>query len=815
MAKRLKIIDIPHMDAQWDDTKNELNKADVSVHSATTTFWKCKKCSYEWSSSPKARFRSSGKCPCCESGKAIQPGYNDVLTLVPDAKAEYDFEKNKDIDITKEGVASEKIVFWLCKDCGKSWNTSIISRIHKNTNGYFFSPCTHYNTRKKKKDEVSNASDEPKIMRFWDFDSNDISPSDIKSNNDTSRIYFTHKKCNYHWDSTARARMRSTGLCPCCEVNGPPTNKRVNNVFALLPDLKLDFNQESNPNIDITTTSLDEPINWICHKCNYPFTLSTSDRITRKNKILCIKPCKVCSMKQTIGNTPNLIKYWDYENNTDLNPFFISATDENNYAWHCKVCGNRWTNSAYQQNRRTAVFCDNCDKYHKTQKGINDLLTIVPQAATLYDFDKNKDLGIDIYKLSTSSKQEVYWLCDKCGHSWFRSVKLQIKRNSLNEPYLVPCQNCSKGSIRHISYAEEYPELDNLYDTKLNDIPLKDITTEQARENKYWWKCNICNESYDSFILSMTASIRKGYNGCPYCAHIKLRKGESFGDLHPELIEEYSPNNQKDIFTVFPNDKSSALWICKNNPKHTWNATFALRHMGSGKCPICNRTQLIKGLNTFADVYPELVSQYSPNNERKADDIFYNSTLWFKWICGDCNGEYGAYIDDILNRDDSCPYCNNRMVLPDYNSLGHLYPHLIPYWSDNNEKTAYEVFPFTVKPSKWICPDCSGEFNVGNNDFVNGTYSCPYCENRKVLPGKNSFDVLQPDLMKEWHWSANNLLEIYPNFISDKNNNSVWWLCSQKHSYTMSPSDKIYFRTRKRESCPYCKGLRRKKRHFI
>lgn len=58
------------------------------------------------------------------------------------------------------------------------------------------------------------------------------------------------------------------------------------------------------------------------------------------------------------------------------------------------------------------------------------------------------------------------------------------------------------------------------------------------------------------------------------------------GTVHPELIEEYDPSNEIDIFKAFPNGKESVKWVCKDCD-HTWEATFALRHMGSGKCPEC------------------------------------------------------------------------------------------------------------------------------------------------------------------------------------------------------------------------------------
>ncbi|MDY3728491.1 MAG: zinc-ribbon domain-containing protein, partial [Wujia sp.] len=104
------------------------------------------------------------------------------------------------------------------------------------------------------------------------------------------------------------------------------------------------------------------------------------------------------------------------------------------------------------------------------------------------------------------------------------------------------------------------------------------------------------------------------------------------------------------------------------------------------------------------------------------------------------------------------------------------------------------------------------------NDSKNVTIkesACPYCNNRLVAPNVNSFNITQPEIYKEWDTMANNLLDIYADQISDRNHKLVWWKCSQGHQYTMSPSNKVYFKRRNRETCPFCKGLRRNKRHFI
>ncbi|WP_442872506.1 zinc-ribbon domain-containing protein [Coprococcus sp. AM97-35] len=66
--------------------------------------------------------------------------------------------------------------------------------------------------------------------------------------------------------------------------------------------------------------------------------------------------------------------------------------------------------------------------------------------------------------------------------------------------------------------------------------------------------------------------------------------------------------------------------------------------------------------------------------------------------------------------------------------------------------------------------------------------------------------------MEDWDFIANYYL-VNPDKILDAYSQKVWWNCkrSSDHKYPLSPADKVFYQKRHRESCPYCKGRRRKK----
>lgn len=117
---------------------------------------------------------------------------------------------------------------------------------------------------------------------------------------------------------------------------------------------------------------------------------------------------------------------------------------------------------------------------------------------------------------------------------------------------------------------------------------------------------------------------------------------------------------------------------------------------------------------------------------------------------------------------------------------------------------------------RFICPVCNLEHGAYINNFITGD-SCPYCNDRLVMPGYNSFGDKHPDLVAEMDMVANYLLPKSPFDVSDTSDYKFWFICknNQKHKYPMSPRARLMFKKRDKEPCLYCKGQRRKLNHFV
>ena len=76
---------------------------------------------------------------------------------------------------------------------------------------------------------------------------------------------------------------------------------------------------------------------------------------------------------------------------------------------------------------------------------------------------------------------------------------------------------------------------------------------------------------------------------------------------------------------------------------------------------------------------------------------------------------------------------------------------------------------------------------------------CPFCSNRRVLPGYNDLMTTHPDIAAQWDYE-NNILE--PQNITYGSNEVVWWKCSLGHKYQMSVHKKVS----RNVICPVCSG---------
>lgn len=190
-------------------------------------------------------------------------------------------------------------------------------------------------------------------------------------------------------------------------------------------------------------------------------------------------------------------------------------------------------------------------------------------------------------------------------------------------------------------------------------------------------------------------------------------------------------------------------------------------------------------------------SSISPKNPKK---------VWWKCTKGH---SYLSSIGSRTGMNTGCPYCAGKKALFGFNDFASLYPELAKEWhpTKNGNMNPTAITPGSSKKVWWF-GKCGHEWQACIRPRIKGV-GCPYCANKKVLPGFNDLATLKPELINEWNYDKNtglvdgNNVDIStPDKVTTVSGNKVWWKCSKGHEWQAT----IAHRTSRGDGCPYCYG---------
>ena len=334
----------------------------------------------------------------------------------------------------------------------------------------------------------------------------------------------------------------------------------------------------------------------------------------------------------------------------------------------------------------------------------------------------------------------------------------------------------------HNNLKAKYPHLIDEWHSD-ND-PMENFSPSTLK--KVWWIClgpkNLCGcHVYEASIANRTKLINP--SGCPYCCHRKLCPHNNLEFMHPELKNEWHPDNPKLMKDYPPNSNEKVLWKCSKNDTcdcHSWKAVISGRTRPGKQsgCPFCyNKPCKHANLEVL---FPHLIKEWHPDNPKSMRDYppCSNEKAWWKCsknnIC-ECH-VYEAVINGRTRQEkpSGCPFCIGRKLCP-HNNLKAMFLDLVKEWHpDNDPMEGYTMH--SKERVKWICFE--NQIHIWEVAICERTknYSpsgCPFCVNRKVCPDYN-LKLVFPDLIKEWH-PDNEPMDTYPPYSSEK----VWWVCSK------------------------------------
>ena len=413
--------------------------------------------------------------------------------------------------------------------------------------------------------------------------------------------------------------------------------------------------------------------------------------------------------------------------------------------------------------------------------GVNDLLTLAPDVAAMWDYDKNPN-GITPSDVSVGTSKKYWFKCPICHTSEYVSVKVMtgMKPDGTSFKSKRRCRRCRgdhdistqgaliPGKIKHKSNSliELLPDLVTRYwdYEKNNELGVYPESIGANSNITAWWICSECGKSFPMRINKRTGFINR--NGeqrkeerayCQFCGGTGRENKTSlytgYNDLLticPDLVKsewDYEKNEKEGIYPDLVGFGSSkkAWWKCPEGHSYQMKICKKTGMAPNGKvirtpsqCPICSGQTMVSGINDLATAYPDIAKHWDyEKNDTTPDKVHFGSGHVYWWVC-DKGHHYRCDVWSLThgirnNEVLGCPYCTGRYAIRGENDFATLYPQVLECW--DYEKN--ELKPDEIKPSShnifWFkCPECgtsyqSFPYNVVKSFKQYGVCNCPNC----------------------------------------------------------------------------------------
>ena len=247
----------------------------------------------------------------------------------------------------------------------------------------------------------------------------------------------------------------------------------------------------------------------------------------------------------------------------------------------------------------------------------NAMLKVRPDLWCEWDFEKNNELGHDIWKMTKGiNAYKVWWNCPSCKSDFDANIN---NRNHNNN-----CPYCAGKKVnRTNSLVTLNPKLASQWHPTLNgELTPHDVTVGSSKQ-KVWWLGD-CGHFWDARIAD-----RANGRNCPYCSNQKVLVG--FNDMwttNPELAKLLA--NPEDGYKYMKTSHKKVNWVCGCCNEVIEDRDIRQVSYNGVPCPNCS-----DGI-----FFPEKVVYYALKN------LNLNFT-WQKIFSWAKNKRYDFFINDI------------------------------------------------------------------------------------------------------------------------------------------------------------------------
>ncbi len=211
----------------------------------------------------------------------------------PTLAEEWDYTKNKPLTPDNVAVNSHQKVWWICKDCGYSWNASVISR-NRNQG---CPACAGNRCLKGINDLVTKNSS---LLKSWNYAKNEVEPYDVTPYS-SRKVWWVCPDCGYEWEAQINNRTKGSG-CPACA--GKVVISGKNDLATLSPYLLEEWDFQKNSSNQLYPDKILPYSNnkawWICKKCGYSWEASVCNRSKGAKCPICARHNRIEASKKKV-----------------------------------------------------------------------------------------------------------------------------------------------------------------------------------------------------------------------------------------------------------------------------------------------------------------------------------------------------------------------------------------------------------------------------------------------------------------------------------------------------------------------------------
>lgn len=335
----------------------------------------------------------------------------------------------------------------------------------------------------------------------------------------SGRIVWWIGKCNHEYSSSIKNRALRGDGCSICA--GKAILVGFNDLQTTHPHLIDNWDYEENKfTPQQITAGSSKSVTWKC-KLGHTWPVSPANRLRNESRIT---GCPTCAGKIVLQGfndfatiQPQLVQFWDVENNGILKPSQVTEHSNRIVFWKC-ASGHPWKGTVASLSRGRG--CPTCVG-KAVLIGANDLQTTHPILSAEWHPTENRNLLPT--QFSKGSDQEIIWL-GRCGHEWQAQIK--------NRTNGTKCPICDGKTI--LVGFNDLASQNSFLTAEWHPTKNKGLLPHQVHMSsgqKVWWQCAKNSAHVWATTIDSRSSRGSGCGDCVSTQYVSKPENELAGFL--------------------------------------------------------------------------------------------------------------------------------------------------------------------------------------------------------------------------------------------------------------------------------------------